>query len=615
MRIALIDRPNPEDRPDGANRFAAVGRLLQRHGHEVLVLDGAPPTPAAPPILTGLNRAVAAAPMIEAHALAHYLATLRPDLVLAPLRGGILQGIVMARACREAFAATRIGVWCDTPSRTRFLREDDLSSGLAPLIADALERQVVRLADAIILPTEGSLHSFSGWERRGTILLDGELPPSPDPLPASSLSGEHEYEEIVFSGPLSRHRGVVEFIAVVERLAGRGLLAGRTVTFLGPIRTLALGIGQEWLGLRAASWTFPFRTIHPADSKEYEQYLRGAGRLAVAVAHDPDELLGIRRCGRHHIALLRGDDEPRQLADRLESALRDRLSGRFAAVCRNGQPMDWPMLIERIAALPLPPTAAAVPGAGVTVCVLHRNRLSYLAEALASIPNRIDGQQVELLVVDNASEIPFVEGEIQKLAGPRDLLRVIGYTSPVPQASALNRAVKEARFETVVFLDDDNCFTTSGVERIARAIAAGGFDIVVSALEVFDDGPRMAATAGRLIFLGAAYSAGLFFNAFGDTAMAVRRDAFLALGSFRDPGYSYPALDWVTLAKAQAAGLRIGVLQWPAVRYRRSIVNADLGANKMDQEGARSLVFEAYGNVFDAELVVRYAQKLQLEEL
>ena len=61
-----------------------------------------------------------------------------------------------------------------------------------------------------------------------------------------------------------------------------------------------------------------------------------------------------------------------------------------------------------------------------------------------------------------------------------------------------------------------------------------------------------------MIFLGAAHSAGLFFNAFGDTSMAVRREAFAACGGFHDLGYSYPRFDWVTLAKAQSAGLRIG---------------------------------------------------------
>jgi hypothetical protein len=617
MRIVLIDRPRPEDRPDWANRFAALARILEREGHEMLLLDGAPPGRAAPPILTGLNRAGAAAPMIEAHELAHYLASRAPDLVIAPLRGGILQGILMARACREAFTGTRVAVWADTPSRTRFLREENLPSGLLPLVADALERQIMALADAIILPSEGGGPSALSWGRRGIRTFRAELPISPLPQSAAPPAHAREFEEIVFEGPLLRHRGVVEFIAVMERLASDGLLAGRTVTFVGPVRPLALGVGRDWLGFRAANWSFPFRILDKLSEEERRRYLTIGGRLGVAIAHDPDELMGIRRSGEHHVTLLHGNDPSRNLTDRLEGILRDRLLNKPIISERDAAQIDWPTLVKKItepAPAPVEPPAP-VAGPAVTVCVLHRNRLTYLAQALDSIPDEIDGRPVELLVVDNASDVQFVEEEIRKLAGPRRLVRVIRFAKAVPQAFAYNRAAAEARAKVVVFLDDDNYFAAAGVERMARAVDEGGFDVAVTALETFDEGDSQAApTAGRVIFLGAAHSVGLFFNAFGDTAMAVRRDAFLGLGGFHDPGYSYSHLDWVTLAKAQAAGLRIGALQWPAVRYRRNIARADVEANKIDQEGARFFVFEAYERAFDAEVVARYGQKLQLDE-
>src|SRR5262249_24466188 len=155
-------------------------------------------------------------------------------------------------------------------------------------------------------------------------------------------------------------------------------------------------------------------------------------------------------------------------------------------------------------------------------------------------------------------------------------LRVIEFHQPVPQATALNRALAEANTETVLFLDDDNYFTEEGVERLMRAVQHGDLDIAVTPLHVFDDDDsNPSASAGRLIFLGTAHSAGLFFIAFGDTAMVVRRRRFMQIGGFHDPGYSYSHLDWVTLARAQAAGLQIGALQWPAVRYRRNTARAD----------------------------------------
>jgi hypothetical protein len=416
---------------------------------------------------------------------------------------------------------------------------------------------------------------------------------------------------------MTRRGALPEFIEAMVRLSRSGLMAERSVTFLGPVGSTSQGIGREWLGLRAGNWSFPFKVLALVDHEERLNYLASPQRLAVIVADDADELAFIEE---RHIALLRGSACRKPLLSRLDDALGAALGGRPAAALpqeHSGPSMDWPALVGKLAELPCAGPAHPVRlETGVTVCIVHHNRLKSLGDAITSIPHELDGHPVEILVLDNASDIPFVADEIRRMAGPRQHLRVIELETPIPQAAALNRGIREAQFETIMFLDDDNHFAADGVRRLARAIATGRLDIVVSALDIFDDGvPEPAPSMGRLIFLGAAHSAGLFFNAFGDTAMAVRRDSFRRSGGFQDPGYSYPCLDWVTLAKAQAMGLRIGALQWPAVRYRRNTVRADTVANKLDQEGARSLVFEAYGENLDGPLLARYAQKLHLQEV
>lgn len=615
MRIALIDLPDRGDM-NSRNRFAGIPPLLAIHGHQTLLFNGAAPRDAAdlPPILTGLNRTASAAPMVEANAIAHQLVDHRPDIVIAPLRGGIAQGILMARACGEGFARTRVALWCDTPSGVGFLRDDGLSAGIAPLVADALERQTFAFADALIMPADVEFDSLANLGRRTVPSFRATLPTLQGGT-AGLASPAREIAEIVFAGPMTRRGGLPEFIEAMVRLWKRGLMAERTVTFLGPVGSAAQGIGREWLGLRASSWSFPFKVLDPIGHEERQRYLGDPHRLAVAVADDPDQLAAMGRC---HIALLRGRTGQLSLLGRLEEALAAALGhspGAEPLPKPDGADLDWPALVAKLAELPCAGSLPCV-ALGVTVCILHYNRLEHLAEAIASIPDEVDGQIVEILVLDNASEIPFVAEEIRRVAGPRKSLRVVELETSVPQAAALNRGLLEAQFETILFLDDDNSFAPDGVQRLARAIATGSLDIVVAALDVFDDGvPKPAPSMGRLIFLGAAHSAGLFFNAFGDTAMAVRRDSFKRLGGFQDPGYSYPSLDWVTLAKAQAMGLRIGALQWPAVRYRRDTARAGTVANKLDQEGARSLVFEAYGDNLDGPLLARYAQKLHLDEM
>jgi glycosyltransferase involved in cell wall biosynthesis len=221
---------------------------------------------------------------------------------------------------------------------------------------------------------------------------------------------------------------------------------------------------------------------------------------------------------------------------------------------------------------------------------------------------------VEIIVLDNASPIADVDKAIKNCASVDQLVRVIAFSDPVPQAHAYNVGLREAQNDAVAFLDDDNLFVDDGLCRMLLSLA--GHDVVVTSLEMFDDdldaGSRREE---RLLFLGSAHTAGLFFNLFGDTAMVVRKSVFAAIGGFHELGYDYPSFDWVSLAKAYGAGLRIGALQRPAVKYRRNTVRADLQPIKLDEGGARALVFEAYAGRFDAALVARYAQMLQLTEL
>ena len=185
----------------------------------------------------------------------------------------------MARACGEAFEATRVALWCDIPSHVHFLRSDDLDTGIAPLVADAIERQSLALADALILPDEQEVESLVKLGGRTLPYFIANLPTcpiavaSPSPLPAA-------IDEIVFVGPLRRSAGVDEFIHAVERLAKAGLLGGRSVTFLGPPRPYSAAVGKTWLGLRAANWSFRFRVV--------DQTSHVHSRANISAAPDPN---------------------------------------------------------------------------------------------------------------------------------------------------------------------------------------------------------------------------------------------------------------------------------------------------------------------------------------
>jgi hypothetical protein len=605
VRIGLV-HPLPTDGWQGAPlAFQQAVRDLTRSGHEVMAIDPAHLGPdGLPPILTAQNRATATRHLIASHRVAMRMSDAPPDLVIAPLRGGIAQALLMARACGEAFPSTRLALWSNAPSRDLLIGEDAPVGDLAPLIADAMERQCLALADCLIVNPAPILPTSLGE-------AGNELPRIPCPrVPFAQPPGPSaEVHEIVFLGAFQRSTGVPEFIEAIERLERRGRLGGRLVSFVGPIGNSRYGLSKEWLGQRAARWTFRFRVVGESNREAALAYATQPGRLAVVVSTECDELDAVRsHCPRHVAYPAQPMSEGGAVAG-LEAAIFSALQGNEGAVAPHSE-IDWNALLRVL--LDQPIRARRTKPVSITVCVLHHDRLSLLKRALSSIPEAIDGRQVEVVVVDNATPLSGVKDRIEAVAGHRRGLRVLELKERLPQAAACNLGLAAAQGDVVAFLDDDNYYVPEGLARLAAATSV--HDVVVTNLEVFD-GDERAASSGRLIFLGEAHSAGLFYNFLGDTAMAVRRTAFTSQGCFHEMDCEYPSLDWVSLARAYGRGLRIGVLQSPAVRYRRDTARADLQSAKLDQAGARALVFKAYRGRFDAELVARYAQNLELGDL
>ena len=250
----------------------------------------------------------------------------------------------------------------------------------------------------------------------------------------------------------------------------------------------------------------------------------------------------------------------------------------------------------------LPNTGNKTPS--LSVCILHHERPKMLEAAVRSLGDAAS----EVIVLDNASRSAEAIAALSELEA--NGVRVVRFDAPKPFAEIYNTGARSAQGDFVAFLDDDNLFATDGLTRLLRACATGAFDVVTSNLDLFDTDEN--ATTARMAFIGPAHTAGLFFNAFGDTCMAFRREAFLALGGFREFAGPYPAADWLLLARAQEAGLKIGVLQEPAFRYRRHATSAALAWQKADRAGARALVRDAYGDRVDAQMLAKLSQEFWL---
>ena len=69
----------------------------------------------------------------------------------------------------------------------------------------------------------------------------------------------------------------------------------------------------------------------------------------------------------------------------------------------------------------------------------------------------------------------------------------------------------------------------------------------MTTLDLVDGNAANDLSSGWFISLVDAGWAELFFNGFGDRALAVRRDAFLRVGGFSDAGHHAPVSEWVFL--------------------------------------------------------------------
>ncbi|SEQ36646.1 Glycosyl transferase family 2 [Faunimonas pinastri] len=616
MRILFLDTARHGLWGAQPNRFAPAAAELTRAGHSVLLASDEDVADLPFPLVCGSGRAGDTAPLRDTYRLTQQLRGETFDLIVAPLGGGIAHGLLTMRACGEAFGTTRIALWGHRPSRSVALGEDRAPSGLSPLVADAMERTCLRLADRLIVPGQHALDEIRTLGTDLPPILNAGLPlpdiaptgPAPSPL-----------RDITFVGPLSRENGAYLFMDAMEELARRGELEPRTVTFLGPANERDGAISLENMGVRAARWDFRFRLEGTTDREHMLQTLAEPGRLAVFAAlrcGDDPMLRMARKAGVPLIATAAydsGEDgagpacpaNAQDLADTIAAALRT--PPKPSNVPEDAT--DWPALLREIAAAPIrSPATQNTAIESISVCVVTRNREATLLQALASVGD-CPGCAVELVVFDNAGDAPLALPVLGAATPhPVRLVRSERHLSP---AAAYNAAVAEAGSDALLFLDDDNILTEDGLSRFATALRAGWFDIVTTTLDLVDGNAAEGVSTGRFIFMGEAASAGLFFNGFGDRAAMMRRDAFLALGGFPDPGYHAPVSDWAFFARAQAAGLRIGVLQDPALRYARRLGGEATNWLKNDGEGAKRFVLETCGSAIDGALVARFAQALQ----
>ena len=228
------------------------------------------------------------------------------------------------------------------------------------------------------------------------------------------------------------------------------------------------------------------------------------------------------------------------------------------------------------------------PAGGVTICIPTRNRPGLLDQSVRSALAQQTQESVNVLIVDDSSDDAEALAGLRKweLSTPAEnskhstattattgmsRLRVRRTTRQLGDGAARNECVRWATTPFIVFLDDDNVAKPEMVQSLLTAAQTARWDIVTCLLDEFAslEEPQVGEQpTSRWVPVGPAIAAGLHRNVFGDTAMLVRREPFLALGGFSEqPGVGFT--DWEFLARAALSGrVSMGLVPRGLLWYR-----------------------------------------------
>ncbi|MBN8872120.1 MAG: glycosyltransferase [Rhodospirillales bacterium] len=207
----------------------------------------------------------------------------------------------------------------------------------------------------------------------------------------------------------------------------------------------------------------------------------------------------------------------------------------------------------------------------VTVCVPHFNRIRLLRQAIESV-QRQDYPNLELVVVDDASDDPTTVQGLDAMAASLAACggRLVRHATNQYLGAARNTAVRHARGEYVLFLDDDDYAKPDQVSTLVRVARHTGADIVTSLFDRLpgDEPPTPdQPVLDRWLPLGNAPSLGVFTNLFGPATALIRTSAFASLGGF-STARGIGSEDWELFARATLSGMTLQLVPRALFWYR-----------------------------------------------
>ena len=174
----------------------------------------------------------------------------------------------------------------------------------------------------------------------------------------------------------------------------------------------------------------------------------------------------------------------------------------------------------------------------VSVIIPTYNRTDVVGNAIDSVLQQTY-KKIEIIVVDDGS----TDNTQDKLAQYRNVIKVVRQVNAGP-AAARNRGVEVSRGEILAFLDSDDLWLPTKIERQVDAMQKTDKSVPCCLCNAIIHAPNgEERTSFDLACLKASYKEGIWKNVaqvlstrcvFFTQALAVRREAFLRVGGFDD---------------------------------------------------------------------------------
>ena len=496
-----------------------------------------------------------------------------------------------------AFDRTLLCVHTHGPTLWHKLSNGEYVTHVDDVHMDYLECRSVQLAEVLVSPSQYLLRWMleRNWALPEKTFVQPYVRPATARKPLSDADRCHQIKELVFFGRLEVRKGLVLFCDALDQLKDDPQLRHASLTFLGKADKIGNRDSAAYLADRAKAWPWKWQLISDRDQVGAMDYLQSSGRLAVLpslVDNLPNtvlECLGAKvpfiasNAGGIPEMIAAADLEAtcfplhtRAFADKLRHVLLNGIRPATPAWDSQENENTWVKWHEnQLAAQPdlLPGVSLelSVSSPLVSVCMSHWNRPHYLKQALASI-EAMDYPNYEVVLVDDGSTQPEALKLIEELTPEFarrgwQLLRNSENRFP---GAARNLAVRHARGEYVMLMDDDNCAKPHELSTFMGVARKTGADILTCCLDTFTgtEAPHAELKPrSRWVFVGDDAATGAIRNCFGDTNSLIRRAVFLNLGGFHeDWGVGHE--DWEFFAKAVLRGYKLEVVPEALAWYR-----------------------------------------------